>query len=315
VALILQLIIKPSCTSCHATVFGLTGQFILEFYVAGLLLGVLGPLVGLGMYRIRSLRSLAVPTGIGIGTTGLVVSTTSVVMMLDVGAYWQAAIAALGIFVVTLPLPIAILTKVLTADTLDSISLPPGKLLPAEIVLMKEGANYTIRLRDYQLPTSAFRVLMPLIGMAGKEAVGGLLYVTNYRLIFQTHEINRVQGTFDIFLPTIRNLQNKSFLFIRRIRITTGTHTYELVVSDVPALMATIEQGQHALTPSQQQHLQQLVTTHIETSFQSPDPQGTAEVRTREADLEVSNGEVRNGFRRLQLGNTYELLHHMPNNT
>lgn len=137
-------------------------------------------------------------------------------------------------------------------------------LLPTEDVIIAKPANYIIRLKDYRLSTIWLRALMPLIGVGGKEAIGGTLYLTNYRLIFDAHALNRVKGTFSIFLPTIRQHQNASGLIIRKIRVATGRQSFEFVVWGVPALLVAIRQAQSVLDDSQQQNLRQLVVANLD---------------------------------------------------
>jgi hypothetical protein len=187
---------------------------------------------------------------------------------------------------------------------------PPTQpdLLPTEEIFLAKPANYVIRLKDYHLSSTWFRALMPLIGMGSREAIGGMLYLTNYRLIFEAHALNRVRGTFSIFLPTIRHLQNASVPVIRKIRITTGRQTFDFVVWGIPTLLTAIRQAQSVLDHSQQQNLRQLVVANLDICVQSPEMRQEAEALILDTSRDLSELNVQNSFDVLQLLTVQELL-------
>lgn len=181
-------------------------------------------------------------------------------------------------------------------------------LLPAEVVVRDQGANYVIRLEDYNLSSAEWKVLMPLIGMRGQEAVGGKLYLTNFRLIFQAHAINRVLGTFSIFLPTIRRLDNASVLIFKRVRVTTTWQSFVFVIWGVPAIIAAIRHAQAALKQSQQDDLRHLVAANLDVCIEDPELRQAAELLKQDMKLDVGTLIHRDSLDSLSLYSLREML-------
>ena len=128
-------------------------------------------------------------------------------------------------------------------------ALNTNDLLANEILLMSKGANTIIKPDEHGLSRFAFDGLMPLVGMQGKEAIGGHLHLTNYRLVFESHAINRLTGKFSIFLPTIQDIRNASGLLVKKIEVNTRLQKYEFVVWGIPALLAAIVLAKDSLMP------------------------------------------------------------------
>lgn len=181
-------------------------------------------------------------------------------------------------------------------------------LLPTEEVLVEKPANCVIRLKDYHLSRMWFRTLMPLIGMTGKEAIGGMLSLTNYRLIFHAHEINRVQGAFSIFLPTICGLQNTSVLVVRKIRVVTQSQDFEFVIWGIPMFLTAIRQALTELDDQRQQDLRQLVATNVETCVENPNMRQVAKTLIQDVNLDLTGLNAGNSFDVTQLRNIQELF-------
>jgi hypothetical protein len=181
-------------------------------------------------------------------------------------------------------------------------------LLPSEVLLVEKPANCVIRLSDFDLSTSWWRALMPLIGMGRKEAIGGRLSLTNYRLIFQAHDINRVQGTFSIFLPTIRSVQNTSVLIVRKIQVATRTQAFEFILWGIPAFMTALRQAQTAVDHAQQHALQELVAANLDTCVESTEMRQVAEALIRDVNRDLTDAKVRNSFAVTQVLNIQDLL-------
>lgn len=115
-------------------------------------------------------------------------------------------------------------------------------LYPGEQVLASERANAVIRLTDHGLRAIAnTAVAMSAVGLKGKEAIGGRLHLTNWRLVFRSHPFNRVKGQSSILLPTIVSLSDASRLVMRKIEITTHATAHEFVIWGVPAFIKAIE--------------------------------------------------------------------------
>lgn len=135
-------------------------------------------------------------------------------------------------------------------------------LLPGEAVLLTKKANAVLTPADYGMDPIANGRWMKAVGMSGKEAIGGHLHVTNYRLLFRAHALNRFHGTFSIFLPTIREVLNTSSGVTRRIEIVTGKQRCTYVVWGVPAVIAAIERARSALDPAAVEQLARLANQH-----------------------------------------------------
>lgn len=83
-------------------------------------------------------------------------------------------------------------------------------LLPGEAVVLSKSANAMIRVSEFGLSRFAFDRVMVAAGLGDAEAIGGKLYVTDCRVVFKSHAVNRVRGAFSIFLPTVRDLRDTS---------------------------------------------------------------------------------------------------------
>ena len=130
------------------------------------------------------------------------------------------------------------------------ICLDDGDLLAGERVLHSTLANLVVRPKDFGLSKFAFGDLLWLAGMQDKEAIGGGLHLTTHRLVFKSHRLNRLRGSVSIFLPTIVDLRNSSFLLLRKLTVTTGFARVDLITPQVDQLIARIEQARYATVPS-----------------------------------------------------------------
>jgi hypothetical protein len=116
-----------------------------------------------------------------------------------------------------------------------------GQLLPGETLVASNRANALVLPTDYGLSRFPFDQYMGLIGMKGSEAVGGSLYLTSMRLIFQSHSINRLKGRFSIFFPSISAATDVSHLITRKVRIDTASQSYEFIMWGIPAFLSALE--------------------------------------------------------------------------
>lgn len=137
-------------------------------------------------------------------------------------------------------------------------------LLPGEKVLLTKSANALIRIKDYGLSRFFADDLLRLIGMKGIEGIGGKLHLTNYRLLFKAHRINRLTGKFSIALPTILGVKDTSHFIMKRIEVTTVTENFEFVVWDIPELIATIDMAREELTPAKVDELRTAVVENYD---------------------------------------------------
>lgn len=120
-------------------------------------------------------------------------------------------------------------------------------LYQGEYVLTSKNANAVVTLREHGL--EAIRDTeraMAWAGFAGKEAIGGRLHLTNWRLIFRSHPFDRVKGQMSIVLPTIVDLTDASRFITKKLRVTTRSAEHEFVVWGVPALIRSIGQARSA---------------------------------------------------------------------
>jgi hypothetical protein len=115
------------------------------------------------------------------------------------------------------------------------VSLSESELLPGEHVLVSKNANAVVGI------VQAGPGSMGSVGMTGTDAVGGQLYLTDLRLIFRAHHVNRLRGGFTIPLSTITHVRDTSSGLRRQIEITTPLERFTFVVWGVAKLIAQIE--------------------------------------------------------------------------
>jgi hypothetical protein len=144
------------------------------------------------------------------------------------------------------------------------MTLPDADLLPGEQVLESKPANAVIQLSDYGLSRFAFDKYMWLAGMKNKEAIGGSLSLTSYRLVFQSHQLNRLRGRYSIFLPSILSLRDASFLWTRKIAVGTRLTEYQFVLWGIPRFLQRVEEARSRLSGDALQHLQSIAVEHYE---------------------------------------------------
>lgn len=141
------------------------------------------------------------------------------------------------------------------------MDIQAAELLNGEQIAVSKAANAVIKLSDYGLKRLPYDGLMNLIGFKGKEAVGGKLHLTNFRLVFKAHPINRVQGKFSVFLPAIIQFRNSSSFLTKRLEIRTELQIFEFVVWGVDEFIRAATNRQLALTNQQKAALQETVRT------------------------------------------------------
>ncbi|WP_055695651.1 hypothetical protein [Streptomyces prasinopilosus] len=117
----------------------------------------------------------------------------------------------------------------------------PGDLFPGEQHVLRKNANAVIGVREAGLSRLPFDGLRGAVGMRGKEAIGGRLHLTNLRLVFRSHAVNRVRGTFSVFLPCVEEVRNTSSGITRRVTVSTAGQDFTFVVWGVPRLIDTVD--------------------------------------------------------------------------
>jgi hypothetical protein len=131
------------------------------------------------------------------------------------------------------------------------VNLWGDQLFEGEAVSVRKFANAVISLNDYELPRSGHDQLMWVVGMRGKESIGGFLHLTNYRLVFTAHAVNRLYGHFSILLPSITAVRNSSHGLVKQVEITSMGHRFTFVVWGVPKLIESIDRLTRQVTPDQ----------------------------------------------------------------
>lgn len=139
-------------------------------------------------------------------------------------------------------------------------------MLDGENEVLRKKANFVATLSDHGLSRFAFDGLMQKTGWQGKEAVGGKLVLTTYRLIFTAHALNRLTGSLSIPLVEITGLDNRSSLFVKRLAVSIGAEQYEFVVWGVPRLIAAVEAQRAALLAAPQPYLHALHALHARSN-------------------------------------------------
>ncbi len=139
------------------------------------------------------------------------------------------------------------------------MNLEASDLLPDERFSVSKNANAVIKISDYGLTELPAMKQAKYYGFGGKEAIGGKLHLSNYRLLFKSHQVNRAKGQFSVFLPTVQELQDRSRLLSKQLHISTPTQRFEFVVWGVPELIANISDSKRRLTAEQVSYLRDVV--------------------------------------------------------
>lgn len=144
------------------------------------------------------------------------------------------------------------------------MEMEAGDLLPGERLVLSKSANAVVTLSEYGLSRFAAGQLMWCVGMEGKEAIGGKLYLTDMRLVFKSHSFNRVLGMFSIFLPAITTVEDGSFLLKRQISVATDLRYFDFVVWGVPGLINNIDAVRSLLRPADAARILDLAASNPE---------------------------------------------------
>lgn len=121
------------------------------------------------------------------------------------------------------------------------MGLADDALLPGERVVLTKRANAIVRASDYGLGHFPFGKYMSVVGMSGREGIGGEVHLTSSRLIFKSHALNRLKGTFSIFLPSINTARDTSQLVMRKVLIETKSQNYEFIMWGIGEFLAALE--------------------------------------------------------------------------
>ncbi len=138
-------------------------------------------------------------------------------------------------------------------------AVTPDELFKGESILRSMPANLAVRLQDFGLGKAAYRDMLFLAGMKEVEAVGGTLHLTNFRLLFRSHPVNRLNGTVSIYLSTIRDVRDSSRWLVRKISIGTTIGSVDLVVSEPSRVAVEMTRARDAITEAQAESLRQQI--------------------------------------------------------
>lgn len=166
------------------------------------------------------------------------------------------------------------------------MALTDADLLPGERHVMTKFANMVISVKESGLSRFAFDDYMGLVGMKGKEAIGGKAHLTNYRIIFKSHFFNRVRGKHSIFLPNVENISATTGKLI----IDTSTQQFEFVMWFKAKVIKAIERQQSHMDANAIQQLKQAILA---------DPDAIGAGLQKWATLEVIN-QICLGGRKIQ---------------
>lgn len=148
------------------------------------------------------------------------------------------------------------------------MALKGDDLLVDEELVVTKSANAVIRPSEYGLKRFPFDKYMPLVGMKGREAIGGKLHLTTFRLLFKAHAVNRAKGSFSIFLPTVTGVRNASRLATRKVRIETPSQEFEFVLWGIPGFLAAVNERREQLDAAQVENLVAAIQMHPEVVSQ-----------------------------------------------
>jgi hypothetical protein len=118
-------------------------------------------------------------------------------------------------------------------------------------VLISKSANYVIELAEYGLSARAgspisfgTRAGMRMIGLAGKEALGGRLVVTTHGFGFTAHALNTVRGNVFVPIHHVATMRDVSKGLSRQLEIVlTNGYVMLFVVWGVPKVIAALERA------------------------------------------------------------------------
>jgi hypothetical protein len=121
--------------------------------------------------------------------------------------------------------------------------------------LYRGAANAIITPAEYGLSQFAFNQLMPLVGLAGREAIGGRLVVTSIRVLFEAHAVNRVKGILSTPLPVIQEMRRCRFGLGIGLDFITPVSKQRYVTWSRSKIISAVNQAQADFGPDQEAQL------------------------------------------------------------
>lgn len=121
------------------------------------------------------------------------------------------------------------------------------ELRPGERVILSKGANLIINSADYgMVPIPGAWMRRPLMAGRGDESLGGRMYLTNQRIHYDTHPVNRVTATFDIPLRELTSFTNVSVGVARMVQFEWNGTSCVFVVWGIRRLLDAIETARNS---------------------------------------------------------------------
>ncbi len=122
------------------------------------------------------------------------------------------------------------------------MKIKPEDLFSGEQLILTKNANAEVSFKAYGLKK------IPGHYSNTNEHVGGQLHLTNYRLVFKSHSLNRLRGKFSIFLSTINQVQDVSSFFKKQVQIETVSQDYRFVMWGIPKFRSVFENQKKQLS-------------------------------------------------------------------
>lgn len=128
-------------------------------------------------------------------------------------------------------------------------------LFAGENLIKTKGSNFLLRYKERCFRRFGEDMGTKLLGLHEKESIGGWLYLTNFRLFFQSHLVNRFNGTLSIFLPNIIETKNNPGLITKIMEVVTLDYSFEFIAWGVPTFMTAVAAARNSLSPQQTEQL------------------------------------------------------------
>jgi hypothetical protein len=154
------------------------------------------------------------------------------------------------------------------------MALTDDDLLPGEHWIRTKLANMVISVKEYGLSRFAFDKYMGLVGMKGREAIGGNAHLTNYRIIFKSHGINRVRGTHSILLPNVTDVSAG----LLNLHVETQLQKFKFVMWFKKSFVADAQQAKGNLKGDNLEKLRQAILEKPEALGEGLKKWATAEL-------------------------------------
>ncbi len=155
-------------------------------------------------------------------------------------------------------------------------------------------------IKESGLSRFAFDDYMGLVGMDGKEAIGGKIHLTNYRIIFKSHFFNRVRGKHSIFLPNVVSVSDT----FNKLIVETTVQRFEFVMWFKQVFIDAVNREKARIDSDEIERLKRAVVAHPESVGYSLQKWATLEIinqicldaRNAQSVLEKVSGADKNAF-------------------